>query len=88
MDGDGRPEILFSTEDKEVICIDNRGQVRWTRKLDGRFGRSLPLVADVAGDGRYQVLVPSSYVQLKPGVWALDARTSEKQWKAESQLQT
>ncbi|MCX6624090.1 MAG: PQQ-binding-like beta-propeller repeat protein, partial [Acidobacteria bacterium] len=88
VDGDGRPEILFSSEDKEVICTDNRGRVRWTRRLDGRFGRSLPLVADIAGDGRYTILIPSSYNQAKPGIWALDARTGETQWKAESKLQT
>ena len=88
VDGDGHPEIFFSDDDKEVICTDYQGRVRWTRKVDGRFGRALPLVADTAGDGRYKLLIPSSFVAAKPGIWALDAITGEYQWKAESLLQT
>ncbi|MCC7496293.1 MAG: PQQ-binding-like beta-propeller repeat protein [Bryobacterales bacterium] len=88
VDGDGKPEILFATEDRELISINHRGEVLWTRQLAGRFGRSMPLVADLNGDGRYQLLIPSSYVQFKPGIWALDARTGGQLWKADSQLQT
>ncbi|MBI4893020.1 MAG: PQQ-binding-like beta-propeller repeat protein, partial [Acidobacteria bacterium] len=88
LDGDGAAEIIFGTEDKEVYCFDARGELRWMATADGRFGRTLPLIADLDNDGRYEVYLSSAFVHAHPGVFALDARDGRLLWKAEAKLQS
>jgi outer membrane protein assembly factor BamB len=87
VDADGVVDLVFGTEDKEIHCVDSNGDLKWSTRVEGRFGRSLPLIADVDQDGRYEVYVSSSYNQAKPGLYCLDAATGALKWKAESNLQ-
>ncbi len=88
LDGDGTAEIIFGTEDKEVYCFDARGELRWVSTADGRFGRTLPLIADLDTDGRYEVYLSSAFVQARPGVFAFDAHDGRPLWKADTKLQS
>jgi outer membrane protein assembly factor BamB len=87
VDGDGVVDLVFGTEDKEIHCVSARGDYKWSRRVEARFGRSLPVVADADADGAYEVYVSSSYNQAKPGLFCLDAATGALKWKAESTLQ-
>ena len=73
VNGDGKPEIVFGTDDGDVYALDSRGGLLWSTKLDGRFGRSLPLVADTGHDGKYSVFMPTSFSARGDGLFALDA---------------
>jgi outer membrane protein assembly factor BamB len=39
VDGDGQPEVIFAAEDAaglcSVMCVDGRGQLRWSRSIEG-----------------------------------------------------
>jgi outer membrane protein assembly factor BamB len=39
LDGDGRPEVVFASEDEDgrcaVTCVDGRGKRRWRRSIEG-----------------------------------------------------
>lgn len=86
--GDGKPEIIFGTEAGEVYCLGHGGDLLWTTTLDGCFGRAFPLIADADNDGSYEVYWPTAFTNPKPGLFALDAATGQKLWKAPSVLQT
>jgi len=88
VNGDGRAEIIFGTDHGDVYSINARGELLWATRLEGRFGRSLPLLADTGRDGRYDLYLPSSFVSAKPGLIALDALTGTVLWKAPSVLQS
>jgi outer membrane protein assembly factor BamB len=88
VNGDGKPEIVFGTDDGDVYALDRRGGVLWSAKLDGRFGRSLPLVADAGHDGKYEVYMPTSFNARGEGLFALDAASGKLLWKAKSVMQS
>jgi outer membrane protein assembly factor BamB len=87
LNGDGVPEIVFGTEDKELYAVDARGRFQWRQPVDARLGRTLPVLMDSDGDGRAEVVVGSAYNQARPGLFSLDASTGRVLWKAESNLQ-
>jgi len=39
LDGDGRPEVVFASEDAQglsaVTCVDGRGRLKWSRSIEG-----------------------------------------------------
>ncbi len=86
--GDGQPEIIFGTEAGEVYGLDAAGEVRWSTTLDGCFGRAFPLIADADRNGEYEVYFPTAFNNPRPGLFALDARTGKRLWKAPSVLQS
>lgn len=87
--GNGKPVIVFSNDDGEVYCVDGAGNVLWVYRAENmRFGRTLPLLADADGDGRYEVYLGTPFVGLNAGIRALDAHTGKLLWRAKSQLQT
>ncbi len=88
VNGDGKPEILFGTDDGDVHALDRRGGVLWSAKLEARFGRSLPLVADADHDGNYEVYIPTSFNARGAGLFALHAATGKLLWKADSTMQS
>lgn len=89
INSDGLPEIVFADDDGGVYCVNSRGRTLWIDHLyHGRFGRSLPLIADADGDGRYEVYVPVNSSDLGPGLYALDAATGKVLWRAASEMQT
>lgn len=88
VNGDGRPELIFGTEAGEVLCITAEGRLLWRTQVEGPVGRSLPLVADIQRDGRYEVLIPISFNCPRPGVYALDAVTGKQLWKSPALLQS
>lgn len=89
VDGDGRPELIFGTDDSEIYCIDHRGALRWNTHLEaGRFGRTLPVVADADRDGALEVYVSTPFVGKGPGLYSLDAKSGKLRWKAPSELQS
>ena len=88
VNGDGRPEIIFGTEAGEVYCVNARGDLLWSTRLDGCFGRALPVIADPGRQGRYQVYFPTAFNNAHPGLFALDAATGKQLWQAPSLLQS
>ncbi len=86
--GDGKPEIIFGTEAGEVYCLNASGEVVWSTTLDACFGRAFPLIADADQDGGYEVYFPTAFNNPHPGLFALDARTGKRLWKAPSVLQS
>ncbi len=88
LDRDGQPELIFGTDAGDVHCIDARGGLLWSVRLEGRFGRSLPLVADADRDGRYEAYLPISFVGATRGLLALEAASGALLWRAPSVLQS
>ncbi len=80
--GDGRPEVVFGTDLGSVFCLGADGAFLWRTSLDGHFGRSLPVLADVAEKGRVNVLITRSEVCRNPAVLALDGLTGALLWEA------
>lgn len=67
IDGDGLQEFVFGTSHAELLAVrDDNGAPKtvWTSKLTGAAGA--PIVADISGDGKSDVVVPSAdgYVTL------------------------
>lgn len=85
---DGQPEIIFGTDAGEVYCLNALGEVVWSRLLDACFGRALPLIVDADKDGGYEVYFPTAFNNVHPGLFALDAQTGKRLWKAPSVLQS
>ncbi|MEN6602279.1 MAG: FG-GAP-like repeat-containing protein, partial [Bryobacteraceae bacterium] len=89
INGDGRTELVFGSEDNEIYALTGDGRLLWSRRIEGtRFGRALPLIADIDGDGRYEVLVSTPFVGPGPGLYALDGVTGRVRWKAPSRMQS
>lgn len=82
VNGDGVLDIVFGTEDQEILAVDARGRLLWSRKLRGRFGRALPVLHGS------EVFVATPFVGPSPGVYVLDARTGAAKWQARSVLQS
>lgn len=88
LDGDGKPDVVFGTEDKEVIAVSSDGRTLWRTPLDGRFGRGEPVATDLDGDGKPEILIATSYLGNNVGVFALEGATGKIRWHAPSQLQS
>jgi hypothetical protein len=89
VNGDGIPEIVFADDDGGVYCVNGRGETLWLNRLhNGRFGRTLPLIADADGDGRYEVYIPINSSDLGPGMYALDGATGKVLFRVPTAMQT
>jgi outer membrane protein assembly factor BamB len=89
VNGDGLPDIVFSNDDGEVYCVNGKGDLEWVFRVEeGRFGRTLPLIADADQDGRYEVYFGTPFGGQATGIYALDGMTGKLRWRAKSLLQT
>ncbi|MCC6367460.1 MAG: PQQ-binding-like beta-propeller repeat protein [Bryobacterales bacterium] len=89
VNGDGLPDIVFSDDDGEVYCVNAKGDIEWVFRVEeGRFGRTLPLIADADQDGRYEVYFGTPFGGQATGIYALDGMTGKLRWRAKSLLQT
>jgi len=73
LNGDGFPEIVFGTDLQKIFCLNHQGEYLWHREHDGDFGRSLPLICDLDGDGHREILLTRSEVCPNSAVIALNA---------------
>lgn len=101
--GDGRPEVFGidwntighvpgewqRTGPAHVFSLSHDGKERWMREVEAWWSNKEVAIADVDGDGAYEVLVngPRSG---RDGLWAFDARTGRAErflpvapWKVE-----
>jgi len=89
VDGDAIPDIVFGADDGTVYCVSADGRLIWERKLaGGRFGRSVPLIADADGDGASEVYMTTPFVGTQTGLHALDGKTGTPRWHFKSEMQT
>ena len=88
VDGDGFPEIIFGTEAGRVYCVSSGGRWLWEMEPDedSPFGRSAPVVADINGDDRMEVLIAKSNYSPRQQLYALDAATGTRLWEFETKL--
>lgn len=81
--------IFFGGDDERVYCVSTDGRLLWSTHLPGgRFGRSVPLVADLDRDGMYELYITTPFVGPATGLHALDAATGRPKWHFKSELQT
>lgn len=73
LNGDEFPEIVFGTDLQKIFCLNHQGEYLWHQELDGDFGRTLPLICDLDGDGHREILLTRSEVCQNPAVIALNA---------------
>ncbi|MCC6394111.1 MAG: PQQ-binding-like beta-propeller repeat protein [Bryobacterales bacterium] len=89
VNGDGLPDIVFSNDDGEAYCVNGKGDIEWVFRVEeGRFGRTLPVIADADKDGRYEVYFGTPFGGQATGIYALDGMTGKLRWRAKSLLQT
>lgn len=81
VDGDGRSEIFFGSQDTYLYSLRDDGSLRWRHKTrsigDGIASR--PILCDVDLDGRIEVVFGS----WDHHVYCLDAVTGELRWETE-----
>ena len=57
INADGHDEILAATKYNQVIAISHKGQVLWQTTMGGSGVFSSPVVGDIDGDGRLEIVV-------------------------------
>ncbi len=67
VDGDGRPEVVVTSRDGMIACIDNLGNIRWSLQPDSQL--AIRLVAgcaagDLNGDGKAEITAGSAQGRL------------------------
>ncbi len=88
IDGDGKAEIFFGTDVSKIFCLDYQGKYLWhTEILNGVYGRSSPTLADLNGDGRYELVMPHSNTTPYPAIVVLDAHSGKVLWKGATVMQ-
>jgi outer membrane protein assembly factor BamB len=66
-----------------------KGNVLWLYRVEnGRYARTLPLIADADNSGRYEVYFGTPCVRQAAGIYALDALTGRRLWMAKALMQT
>ncbi len=85
-DKEGRQELIFGTEDRDLWAVRQDGTVVWRAPVSGPIGRSLPIVANLGAAPT--VLVATPFVGAFQGIFAFDAETGAKLWTAPSLLQS
>jgi len=68
LDGDGNAEILLTSTDGYIYCVDKDAHELWKYQVDERI-ESSPAVADLNGDGNLEVVVGSRGYNRSVGVW-------------------
>ena len=58
--GDGRTEVIVSSQDGKVYCLNHLGRELWTVDTRGKLLVSPPEIADIDGNGVFNVLVGSN----------------------------
>lgn len=58
--GDGRTEIIVSSQDGKVYCLNHLGRENWVIDTRGKILNSAPEIADIDGTGVLNVLVGSN----------------------------
>ena len=86
INGDGRAELVFSTEDNDVYAVRASGDVLWHAEVEGSLGRGLPIITTL-GSAKPVVLVSTPYEGRFQGIYALDAATGKPLWVTHSLLQ-
>ncbi len=96
VDGDGRKEVVFVSEDKgglcALTCVDARGKVKWTRSIEGCPWGGLQAGIDNWSFGRFSGREKGLdlYVTLhrrskgSGEAWAFRGDTGEPMWNRES----
>ena len=88
IDRDGKAEIFFGTDVSKIFCLDYQGRYLWhTEVLNGVYGRSSPTLADLNGDGRYELIMPHSNTTPFPAIVVLDAHSGKLLWKGNTVMQ-
>ncbi|NOY60810.1 MAG: hypothetical protein GXO75_18025, partial [Calditrichaeota bacterium] len=82
LNGDGFPEIVYGTDLQRIYCLDHNGAYIWHIERDGYFGRSLPLIADIDGDGTMEILITRSEVCANSAVIAIDGMKGKVLWES------
>lgn len=82
LNGDGVPEIVYGTDLQRIYCLDHNGSYLWHIERDGYFGRSLPLIADIDGDGTIEILITRSEVCANSAVIAIDGMKGKVLWES------
>ena len=81
--------IYFGGDDERVYCVSTDGRLVWSTHLPGgRFGRAVPLLADLDRDGKSELYITTPFVGPITGLHALDAATGAPKWHFKSELQT
>ncbi len=74
VDGDGRPEVVVGSDDKNVYVLDGAtGAEKWVFRTLARV-RSSPTLVDLDGDGVLEIVIGSNQI------YALDARRKQRRW--------
>ncbi len=82
LNGDGFPEIVYGTDLQKIYCLDHKGAYLWHIELDGFFGRSLPLIADIDNNGTAEILITRSEVCPNSAVIAIDGMKGKVLWES------
>ena len=86
VNGDGWPEVVYGTDLEKIYCLTHDGKYLWHRELDGRFGRSLPILVDIDDDGSTEILITRSEVCPNAAVIALAGADGRVLWQAPTTL--
>jgi outer membrane protein assembly factor BamB len=73
--------IFYGTENDHIVALHADGRIRWISEQTGQFGRTAPVVADLEGDGAYEVLVFVSFNTPNSRLICLDANTGALKWE-------
>jgi hypothetical protein len=88
VDGDGKCEIFYGTDLGKIFCLDYNGRYLWNTEIpNGVYGRSSPTLADLDGDGRYELIMPHSNTTPYPAIVVLDANSGKLLWKGNTVMQ-
>ena len=70
VDGDGKDEFIFGTSHGAIYAIgDDDGKPRLVWKIDTAAVQGAPILADLLGSGRPQIIVPSGKGWANTDLW-------------------
>ncbi len=74
--------IVLGTENDQIVAVTLDGRLKWSSRHEGQYGRTNPAVGDLNGDGRYEVIVHTSYNNPRSRILALDLESGSLLWEA------
>ena len=81
IDSDGEPEIVYGTATRYLIALNSQGNLKWASfQPPYHLGRTMPLAADVDGDGRAEVYSMSSMLSPGKGLVCLNGADGSPRW--------